>query len=617
MKHRLLLLTFLLGAAISGSAERLWDVKPDYHHAEFTLTAPELEPKLVYDQTTTRRRDLDLMVSMPATVALADQNFHWSWMDSKPGVKPYKFMDDMTFVGVPLFVDGWAVKGDKAMFRVNNKDGKKNTQLLTDFKTSIDDYTQYFGPAMVVGLKAGGVEGRSSWGRMLASAALSYGIMASFVNGIKYTAKEMRPDGSSANSWPSGHTATSFVGATLLHKEYGLTRSPWYSIAGYGVATATGVMRVLNNRHWVSDVMSGAGIGILSTELGYALGDLIFKERGLLRNDVDFNSETPSFFSISMGLGIGGKDIDFDLFNDLQDWESHGLEGLDPSVVPDEFRDINIDFRAATVVDAEGAYFFNKYVGVGGRLRVRAMSAKSFGQYNDIASIDPTYAWSDLLGSVYQEADQELNMAAAKEGGDPISRMYGTVKSDHLTEFTGSVGLYFNLPLTPQLSLGTKFLIGRSFTQELDIEGHAEGHVKNIDYGLYIKNGKIYEDDEVGRYFILDDPQSTGETYSTDWDYVTLGAKSSTTYSTGISLTYRYKSNFSWRIYCDYDYSEKDFTLTGDPYNFMKNALSKNTYDLLNNSLVSPYSALLAPVVYKKNKKMNYFTLGLSFMVSL
>jgi hypothetical protein len=141
--------------------------------------------------------------------------------------------------------------------------------------------------------------------------------------------------------------------------------------------------------------------------------------------------------------------------------------------------------------------------------------------------------------------------------------------------------------------------------------------VKNIDYGLYIKNGKIYEDDEVGRYFILDDPQSTGETYSTDWDYVTLGAKSSTTYSTGISLTYRYKSNFSWRIYCDYDYSEKDFTLTGDPYNFMKNALSKNTYDLLNNSLVSPYSALLAPVVYKKNKKMNYFTLGLSFMVSL
>ena len=529
------------------------------------------------------------------------------------GVKAYTFMDDMTFVGVPLFLGGLAVKGDKAMFRVNNKAGKKNTQLLTDFKTGIDDYTQYFGPAMVVGLKLGGVEGRSDWPRLLASAGMSYAIMAAFVNGIKYTAKEMRPDGSSANSWPSGHTATSFVGATLLHKEYGLTRSPWYSVAGYGVATATGVMRVLNNRHWISDVMSGAGIGILSTELGYAIGDLLFKEKGLLRNDLLFDNESPSFFGISMGVGLGGKSIDFGL-NDLQNKERYQALLNDVDM---DGEDERIEFRAATVVDAEGAYFFNKYIGVGGRLRVRAMSAKSFGQYSDIATANPSDDWAGLLGTVYNEAGQELDMNAAQVGGAPVTKMYGTVKSDHLAEFTGSVGLYFNLPITPGLSLGTKLLIGRSFTQELDVEGHAEGNVKNVDYGLYIKNGKIYEDAEFGRYFALDDPKGTGETYSTDWDYVTLGAKSSTTYSTGISLTYRYKSNFSWRIYCDYDYSEKDFTLTGDPYNYMKSALSKNTYDLVNNSLVSPYGALLDPIVYKKTKKMNFFTLGLSFMVSL
>ena len=529
------------------------------------------------------------------------------------GVKAYTFMDDMTFVGVPLFLGGLAVKGDKAMFRVNNKAGKKNTQLLTDFKTGIDDYTQYFGPAMVVGLKLGGVEGRSDWPRLLASAGMSYAIMAALVNGIKYTAKEMRPDGSSANSWPSGHTATSFVGATLLHKEYGLTRSPWYSVAGYGVATATGVMRVLNNRHWISDVMSGAGIGILSTELGYAIGDLLFKEKGLLRNDLLFDNESPSFFGISMGVGLGGKSIDFGL-NDLQNKERYQALLNDVDM---DGEDERIEFRAATVVDAEGAYFFNKYIGVGGRLRVRAMSAKSFGQYSDIATANPSDDWAGLLGTVYNEAGQELDMNAAQVGGAPVTKMYGTVKSDHLAEFTGSVGLYFNLPITPRLSLGTKLLIGRSFTQELDVEGHAEGNVKNVDYGLYIKNGKIYEDAEFGRYFALDDPKGTGETYSTDWDYVTLGAKSSTTYSTGISLTYRYKSNFSWRIYCDYDYSEKDFTLTGDPYNYMKSALPKNTYDLVNNSLVSPYGALLDPIVYKKTKKMNFFTLGLSFMVSL
>lgn len=214
----------------------------------------------------------------PATMnSMASER--WTWMRTNPDVKPYTFMDDLTFVGLPVFLAGWGIKGDKASFRQNYDDPHANTRLVTHFKTHIDDYTQYFGPLMTVGLKVGGYEGRSDWGRLLGSSALSYGIMAAFVNGIKYTAKEMRPDGSTANSWPSGHTATSFVGATILHKEYGLTRSPWFSVAGYGVATATGVMRILNNRHWISDVLSGAGIGILSTELGYAFGDLLFKER--------------------------------------------------------------------------------------------------------------------------------------------------------------------------------------------------------------------------------------------------------------------------------------------------------------------------------------------------
>lgn len=102
-----------------------------------------------------------------------------------------------------------------------------------------------------------------------------------------------------------------FVGASILHKEYGLTRSPWYSVAGYGVATATGIMRILNNRHWISDVMSGAGIGIMSTELGYAIGDVLFKNKGLLRGDLEGVSDKPSFFAISMGLSYGLKSLSF------------------------------------------------------------------------------------------------------------------------------------------------------------------------------------------------------------------------------------------------------------------------------------------------------------------
>ena len=603
---KLLLVCCLLGATIASSAE---DLK---------LTVPELEPKLTYDETMTYHPGLSLNVAKTDAIATSNgmkADFDFFKSKTNPGVKPYKFMDDITFVGVPLFVAGIAIKGDKAMFAQNNKNGKKNTQLLTDFKTGIDDYSQYFGPVMTVGLKLGGYEGRSDWPRLLASAGMSYGIMAAIVNGIKYTAKEMRPDGSQANSWPSGHTATAFVGASLLHKEYGLTRSPWWSVAGYGVATATGVMRIMNNRHWISDVMSGAGIGIMSTELGYALCDLMFKGKGLLRNDLQLDFENPSFFSISMGLGLGSKDLGF-TYDDLQNKEDY-----DPDLysLSDDER---VKFRAATVVDAEGAYFFNKYVGVGGRLRVRAMSAKSFGQYANISAEDGSQAWEAIVGAPYivaRSLDSEhmgLDMRSVNLNGPAVTEVGGIVQSDHLTEFTASAGLYLNLPLSNSFALGAKFLVGRSINQDLDIDGYAKGNVKDINYGMVVVNNEL-----VG--LALDQPVQVtnaageNETYDVTWDYLNIGAKNSTSLGTGISLTYRYKSNFSWRVFCDYDYTKKDFTLKADPYNYMRSALADAAYGLVSIPLATPFYNVLDPVEYKRTKKMNYFTLGMSFLVNL
>ena len=571
----------------------------NYRDMEFpTLEVPEmegesyslLEPIYAPEQST-------YVFNEVAPMPSPKMDFDFFKSKTNPDIKPYKFMDDLTFVGIPLFVAGWAVKGDKAMFRVNQKaedGGKKNTQLLTDFKTGIDDYTQFFGPAMVVGLKVGGYEGRSDWPRLLASAGMSYAIMAGFVNGIKYSAKEMRPDGSTANSWPSGHTATAFVGATLLHKEYGLTRSPWWSVAGYGVATATGVMRVLNNRHWISDVMSGAGIGIMSTELGYALCDLMFKQKGLLRNDLVLDSEKPSFFSISMGLGLGSKDLEF---------ESEGEK-------------VNIKFRAATVVDAEGAYFFNKYIGVGGRLRVRAQSAKDFGDFASLVAAEDYYAWQSLL-PYYMDAfpgdyrlpatteqDQffneqsflgkvgyQIDSESSWNDNAPVTDSYGIVKSDHITEFTGSVGVYFNLPLSNHFSLGTKALIGRSITQPAI-------SLNDLQY-----------------------PNNTGEKWSDDWEYLTVGAKSSTSFGTGLSFTYRYRSNFSWRLFCDYDYTRKDFTAKYDPFHFVQESMTSGASFLTDAALetaTGDYADGLGLEVreYRARKTMNYWTLGLSFLVN-
>ena len=219
------------------------------------------------------------------------------------------------------------------------------------------------------------------------------------------------------------------------------------------------------------------------------------------------------------------------------------------------------------MVDAEGAYFFNKYVGIGGRFRVRAMSAKSFGSFTENASWEDYNAWEDMAG-LYEVADPtfswdtypnkigyDFSSEAAFLANAPVTNIKGIVKSDHLAEFTASAGLYFNIPIGSRFAIGTKALVGRSITQELDIDGYAEGNVKDIRYRLTVDNGNMLDGNDklfAGDY--IDYPKNTGEKFTDEWDYLTLGASNSTSLGTGISLTYRYKSNFSWKIFCDYDY---------------------------------------------------------------
>ena len=599
MKKILLMVVAAIGlfGTVGASAAGFLNMEP------MKLTTPEMEPKLDYSVRDVQLEKLSTLNNMTPLSTAEVNKYQMTWMRTNPDVKPYKVMDDLTFVGIPVFAAGWIIKSEKNSFRQDYNNKHSNTRLLTNFKTGIDDYTQYFGPALTVGLKLGGYEGRSDWGRLLASAAMSYGIMAGLVNGIKYTASEMRPDGSSANSWPSGHTATSFVGATMLHKEYGLTRSPWFSVAGYGVATATGVMRILNNRHWISDVLSGAGIGIMSTELGYALSDIIFKGKGLLRNDLDAFGENPSFFAISMGMSFGSKDIGF-TWNDLTGNSIY--KDLAKELGDDVLENVNIDFHTATSVDAEGAYFFNKYIGVGGRLRVRAMTAKSWGNFVGQAQND----CDDFLETVYDIYNAtKLNDEDMISSGDFNRLMTDvvtdeeiTVESDHLTEFSANVGLYLNLPLSKRFALGTKFLIGRTMTQELDINAAYKGTVKNMDSHIEIDNGELTALDLSNIH--------DGNKYDIEWDYLSMGGNNSTTYGTGISLTYKYKSNFMWRVFCDYDYSKKTFTLKYDPFSFMK----VMTPDL---SMVYEVCGMpTAPLEFEKEKKMHYLTIGASFAVS-
>ncbi len=521
------------------------------------LEVPEMKAEL----GTVNNEEFDRS-ALSLTAPAPKMDFAFFKSRTNPNTKAYKFMDDMTFVGVPLFIAGIIAKSEKNAFKQQTRHS-----LVTKFKTGIDDYTQFFGPAAVVGLKLAGVEGRSDWPRLLASAGMGYGIMALFVNTIKHTAKEMRPDGSTANSWPSGHTATAFVGATLLHKEYGLTRSPWYSVAGYGVATATGVMRVLNNRHWISDVLSGAGLGILSGELGYAICDLFFKGKGLLRNDIPGMAnviEHPSFFSISMGIGFGTRDFDFE----MKKW---GWSD-----------DLHMKFRASTAVAAEGAYFFNPYIGVGGRLRVKSTPINGWDKVVD-------FGWEDM-----DAAFESLDTDEQEVLGKNIDNIDFVIESDHLTEFAGDLGVYFNLPLSNRFALGSKLLVGRSIMQELALDAKIAGQ-------HYYKENDSW-----------DNP--TGDAFEHSWDYFTITGSNSNKFGTGISLTYAYKQNFSWKVFLDYDYTRKTYTMD---YNVggMYEALYPEDYKNLSDAERKEFKeGTSASQSIKKN--MHSFVLGASFAIN-
>jgi len=482
-----------------------------------------------------------------------------SWVSSNfnthEGVKPYRFIDDLSFAGVPLFVAGIIAKQEKHGFRQDYKNDNPKLRLVSHFKTTVDNYTQYAPLAATAALNLAGVKGRSSFLRMGASSLMSYAVMAGLVNGIKYTSKEMRPDGSTANSWPSGHTATAFTAATILHKEYGMTVSPWYSVGAYAVATATGAMRVLNNRHWVSDVLSGAGIGIMSGELGYALCDLIFKGKGLYMNDLgDYPDiyNDPSFFAVSMGIGIDNhKTLSFTYDN------SYEQDGSD-------MRQLDLKFRNSTVLGIEGAYFFNKYVGVGGRLKIRTTPV---GNFPDIA--EGMYDGFEAMQEYYDFFSPNL-----------VTDVYFDIESDHLTEFVASVGPYFNLPLGKRFALGTKFLAGRSTTNALD-----------IDATYY---GNVYRDDKM-----------TDEEYDITWNALTVDANSTFSWGSGLSLTFAYRSNFSWRAFVDYDHTRKTYTMS-----YLEEGFWPAAYPAM------PYNEEQMTVRGKLTHNMATWTLGGSFVVS-
>jgi membrane-associated phospholipid phosphatase len=136
------------------------------------------------------------------------------------------------------------------------------------FSTKAESYFEFAPIVMVYGLNLAGIEGKNRFVDRTALIGLSAIFAGISTTILKYSTHRLRPNGTDYLSFPSDHTTAAFAGAEFLAQEYS-DNSVWYSVAGYTIAATTGIFRLYNRDHWFSDVVAGAGFGILSTKAAY------------------------------------------------------------------------------------------------------------------------------------------------------------------------------------------------------------------------------------------------------------------------------------------------------------------------------------------------------------
>jgi PAP2 superfamily len=162
----------------------------------------------------------------------------------------------------------FALGGGALALAAHQVDGTFNVHLRSHYTLVNDIYApaKYFGDtpeqmALSVGTYA--------WGRIFDQPKMSHlgmdllraqAITEMMVEPIKLATHRERPDGSNFQSFPSGHAAITFAGATVLERHLGWKKSALaYVIAAY-VASS----RLHDDRHYLSDVVFGAAVGTIA-----------------------------------------------------------------------------------------------------------------------------------------------------------------------------------------------------------------------------------------------------------------------------------------------------------------------------------------------------------------
>lgn len=217
--------------------------------------------------TTTRNTNVVPTTNVPATESLTVPVFNTN-LNYKRQIPNYNAR--LVSIAVPtamLTYGAVSLTGGK----LRSLDHTTRKEIMEDhanFRTDVDDYLKYVPAAAVYALNMAGIKGKHNFADRTILLGMSSLIASATTFGVKNWTGRLRPDGTTYNSFPSGHTSIAFMSAQFMWEEYHEI-SPWYGVAGYAVAATTGVLRIYNNRHWVSDVVAGAGVGILSTKAAY------------------------------------------------------------------------------------------------------------------------------------------------------------------------------------------------------------------------------------------------------------------------------------------------------------------------------------------------------------
>lgn len=212
-------------------------------------------------------RKVFLLFFIFTSLTIKAQKGHDSLKANIPPTNEYKFRYKQLIVPSAMLVMGY-IGVENGWLRHVNQEARHTLRHHSNTQ-SADNYLQYLPLICNYGLSALGAKAKHNYGERTIALATSYLALAGIVNGLKFAIDAPRPFGSATNSFPSGHTATAFMGAEIIRQEY--KESPIYAIAAYTFAAGIGYARIYNDRHWLNDVVAGAGAGILSARIGYWL----------------------------------------------------------------------------------------------------------------------------------------------------------------------------------------------------------------------------------------------------------------------------------------------------------------------------------------------------------